>query len=62
MGLLGLQEYIINKMDKSKIDKIKAANNIFYILELNKFDMKDIIVIFNNIIKMKKDKDKGDFF
>ena len=49
-------------MDKSKIDKIKAANNIFYILELNKFDMKDIIVIFNNVIKMKKDKDKGDFF
>lgn len=47
-----------NKMLKSMM----AANNIFYIIELNKFTEKEMKQIFNKVLKMKHDKQKGDFF
>lgn len=44
------------------IDKLKASNNIFYILELNKLTDKEVRNIFNKVLKMRKNKTEGNFF
>ena len=48
---------------KSKtMQKIIASNFISYLLDLNKFDEKEIKEVFNKCLKMYKDKKRRDFF
>lgn len=57
-----MKRYKLSKTAKEILEKVKCANFIFYILELNKFNEKEIREVFNKVLKMYKDKKRGDFF
>lgn len=59
--LRGMSNFPTIKMAKH-IDKLKASNNIFYILELNNLTEKEVKDIFNKVLKMRKNKSEGKFF
>lgn len=52
----------LNKKNSDLMKGVKASNNIFYIIELNEFTESEIKKVFNNVLRMKRDKARGDFF
>lgn len=53
----------MDNTSKSKMTlRLMASNNIFYILEINKFDELEIRKVFNKVLKMRKDRRAGRYF
>ena len=62
IGNIKVSKSLKRKTDSKQMKKLRASNNIFYILELNNFTEKDIREVFNKTLKMKRDKEQGGYF